>query len=137
MHGARLRRQDGFIREVLWLVLVLAVLAMLVLDGLALFHAHQAVANDSQTAATAATNEWAQTLSVPMAKIAAQQYLANAGDEMVSFSMNTGTDGSVQASVTAERHADTYVFKFLRYVGLKKWVEKMTNPMATSHSEGT
>ena len=137
MHGARLRRQDGFIREVLWLFLGIAVLAVVLLDGMALFGAHQAVADDAQTAATAATNEYAQTVSVPMARIAAQEYLAKSGDTMISFSMSGTTDGTVQATVAAEKHAKTYVFKYLRYAGLKKWVAKMTNPTATSHSEGS
>ena len=38
MHFARLRRQDGFIREILWLVVVLAILALarLVAEGTAM-----------------------------------------------------------------------------------------------------
>ena len=32
-------------------------------------------------------------------------------------------------------HADTRAFKFLRYVGLKKWVNQMTSPTATGTAE--
>lgn len=135
MQSARLRRQDGFIREVLWLVLGLAVLAIVVLDGLAIFTAHQSVKENAKTAAADAHAEYVQTLDFVAAKLAAQQYLIKANQKLVAFSSTTGLDGATVITVKAEAHADTYGFKMLRYVGLKKWVDRMTNPTGTGTAE--
>ena len=122
MHIARLRRQDGFIREILWLVLSLAILAIVVLDGLAIFTAHQSVKGDSERAAAEAHTEFVQTLDLGAAKLAAQQYLIKANMKLLAFSSATGLDGGTVITVKAKAHADTYAFKLLRHVGLKKWV---------------
>jgi len=128
MQSARLRRQDGFIREVLWLVLSLAILAVVVLDGLAIFTAHQSVKGDAERAAAEAHTEFVQTLDLGAAKLAAQQYLIKANKKLVAFSSATGLDGDTVITAKAKAHADTYAFKLLRNVGLKKWVDQMTNP---------
>jgi hypothetical protein len=135
MLSSRLRRQDGFIREILWLVLGLAVLAIVVLDGLAVFAAHQSVKEDAKRAASEAQNEYVQTLDLTAAKLAAQQYLIKANKTLVAFSAATGLDGSMVITVKATAHADTYAFKLLRYVGLKKWANQMTNPTGTATAE--
>ena len=135
MRSARLRRQDGFIREVLWLGLGLAILAIVVLDGLALFSAHQSVKEDARRAAREAETEYVQTQDRAAAKRAAQQYLIKAHKKLVGFSSKSGLDGASVIVVKAEAHADTRAFKLLRYVGLKKWVDRMTNPTAKSTAE--
>jgi len=135
MRSARLRRQDGFIREVLWLGLGLAILAIVVLDGLALFSAHQSVKEDARRAAREAETEYVQTQDRAAAKRAAQQYLTKANKKLVAFSSKIGLDGASVITVKAEAHADTRAFKLLRYVGLKKWVDRMTNPTAKSTAE--
>jgi hypothetical protein len=135
MLSARLRRQDGFIREVLWLVVGLAVFAVLVLDGLALFNANQSVKADANTAAAEAQTEYAQSLSLPAAKLAAQQYLIKVNKTLVAFSSSTGADGATVITVKAKAHADTNAFKLLRYVGLKKWVNQMANPTGTGTAQ--
>jgi hypothetical protein len=132
---ARLRRQDGFIREILWLVLGLAVFAVVVLDGLAIFTAHQSVKEDAKRAAREAETEYVQTQDLSAAKNAAQQYLIKANKTLIAFSSATGLDGSTVITVKAKAHADTRAFKFLRYVGLKKWVNQMTSPTATGTAE--
>jgi len=135
MSSARLRRQDGFIREILWLVVVLAVLAVLVLDGLALFSTHQSVKGDADRAAEEAHNEYVQTSDLGAAKLAAQQYLIKSNKKLIAFSSATGVDGGTVITVKAKAHADTYAFELLRYVGLKKWVNEMTNPTGTGTAE--
>jgi hypothetical protein len=135
MLSSRLRRQDGFIREILWLVLGLAVLAIVVLDGLAVFAAHQSVKEDAKRAASEAQTEYVQTLDLTAAKLVAQQYLIKANKTLVAFSSATGLDGATVITVKAKAHADTYAFKFLRYIGLKKWVNQMTNPTGTGTAE--
>ena len=132
---ARLRRQDGFIREILWLALGLAVFAVVVLDGLAIFTAHQSVKEDAKRAAREAETEYVQTQDLSAAKNAAQQYLIKANKTLIAFSSATGLDGSTVITVKAKAHADTRAFKFLRYVGLKKWVNQMTSPTATGTAE--
>jgi hypothetical protein len=135
MRSARLRRQDGFIREVLWLVLGLAVLAIVVLDGLALFTAHQSVKEDAKRAASEAHTEYVQTQDLTAAKLAAEQHLIKANKTLVGFSSATGVDGAMVITVKARAHADTFAFKILRYVGLKKWVEQTTNPEGTGTAD--
>jgi hypothetical protein len=135
MHTARLRRQDGFIREILWLVIGLAIFAVVVLDGLAIFNAHQSVTGDARTAAVDAHTEYVQTMDLGGAKLAAQQYLIKANKKLLAFSSATGADGGTVITVKAQAHVDTYAFKLLRYVGLKKWVNQMTNPVGKGTSD--
>jgi hypothetical protein len=135
MHIARLRRQDGFIREIIWLAVILAILAVVVLDGLAIFSAHQSVKGDAERAAEEAHMEYVQTPDLGTAKLAAQQYLIKSDKRLVAFSSTTGPDGGTVITVKAKAHADTYAFKLLRYVGLTKWVAQMTNPTGTGTAE--
>jgi len=135
MHSARLRRQDGFIREIIWLAVILAVLAVVVLDGLAIFSAQQSVKGDAERAAEEAHTAYVQTPDLAAAKLAAEQYLIKSHKKLVAFSSTTGLDGGIVMTVKAKAHADTYAFKFLRYVGLTKWVNEMTNPTGTGTAE--
>ncbi|MCX6372491.1 MAG: hypothetical protein NTX16_05305 [Actinobacteria bacterium] len=135
MSSSRLRRQDGFIREILWLVVILAVLAVVVLDGLALFSVNQSVKGDADRAAEEAHTEYVQTSDLGAAKLAAEQYLIKSNKKLIAFSSTTGLDGGTVITVEAKAHADTYAFTLLRYVGLKKWVNRMTNPTGTGTAE--
>jgi hypothetical protein len=135
MLSARLRRQDGFIREIVWLAVILGILAIVVLDGLAIFTAHQSVKGDAERAAADAHTEFAQTQDLGVAKLAAQQYLIKANKKFIAFSATTGLDGGTVITVKARAHANTHAFKLLRYVGLKKWVDQMTNPTGTGTAE--
>jgi hypothetical protein len=132
---ARLRRQDGLIREAIWLFVILAIIAVVLLDGLALFHANQSVRNAATAAANEARNAYSQSPDLPAAKLAAENYLVKAGDTFVAIKTSTGMDGNLTFEVTAKAHTDTYAFKYLRYVGLKKWVQKMSNPSVTRTSD--
>ena len=134
--SSHLRRQDGFIREILWAALAIAIVAVVVLDGMSVFSAHQAVSSDTGRAAVEARNEYTQTLSLPAAKIAAQQYLSKSDLELVSFSSAKNAEGAVVFTVRAKAAATTYAFKYLRLVpGLEKWVERTTQPTGTGTSE--
>ncbi len=135
MSRGRLRRQDGFIREIVWLVVILAVLAVVVLDGLALFSVHQSVKGDAERAAEEAHTEYAQSSDLGAAKLAAEQYLIKSNKKLIAFSSAAGVDGATVITVKARGHADTYAFKFLRYVGLKKWANEMSNPTGTGTAE--
>jgi hypothetical protein len=134
--SSRLRGQDGFIREVLWVALVIAIIAVIVLDGMAIFTAHKSVSDDSTSAARDAHDEYAQSLNVPAAKLAAEQYLAHSDLELVKFSATQAVGGNVKITVTAKATAHTYAFKLLGAIPpLKEWVQRTTHPVGTGSSE--
>ena len=60
MRTAPLTRQDGFIREVVWLAVIVAVVAVVLLDAMALFNAHQSSHDNASSAAREAQTEYAQ-----------------------------------------------------------------------------
>jgi len=134
--NSRLRGQEGFIREILWVALVIAVIAVVVLDGMSIFTAHQSVNDDTISAAREARTEYAQSLSVPASKLAAEQYLTKSDLQLVSFSAVQNAAGTVVFTVEAKAAAHTYVFRFLKYVpGLKKWEQQMTQPSGSGTAE--
>ena len=134
MLSARLRRQDGFIREILWLGLAIAVIAVVLLDAMALFSAHQSTHDNASAAATAARDDYSQTTDVAQAKAAAQESLARNGDNLIAFSTGRDVNTDLVFTVEAQGHAHTYVFHFLRYVGLKKLVNTLSDPTAAEGS---
>jgi hypothetical protein len=137
VNSARLRRQDGLIREAIWLFLIIAIIAVVLLDGLALFHANQSVRDAAATAANEARDAYSQTPTLATAQLAAKTYLAKNGDTFVAMTTSQAADGTITFTVTAKTHADTYAFKYLRYVGLKKWVQQTSNPSVTRSSDSS
>ena len=77
--------QSGFIREVFWLAVIIGVVALVLLDALALFNNRQASYSNASAAAREAQSVWVQTQSFPQAKQAAQQYLTGHGEKLVAF----------------------------------------------------
>ena len=135
MSGTRWRAQDGFIREILWFVLIIVIIAVVVLDGIAIFTANQSVKDGALRAARAAATDYVQTQNPSSAELAAKQGLVRDNETLTGFKVAVAPDGSAVITVTAKGHADTRAFKFLRYVGLKKWVDRVTNPTATRSSQ--
>jgi hypothetical protein len=116
--------------------LVIAVIAVVVLDGMAIFRAHQSVGDDSVRAADEAFREYAQTTNAPAARLAAEQYLIKANLELVEYSATQTAEGGVLFSVTARATADTYAFRLLGVIPpLKDWVERTTHPTGTGTAE--
>ena len=133
---SRLRGQDGFIREVVWIVVILAIIAVVILDGMAIFSAYQSAGDNATNAAEEARTEYAQSLNVPAAKLAADDYLSKKGLEMVSFKAAQTTEGTVVFTITAKSTADTYAFRYLGAIPpLKDWVERTTHPVETGNAE--
>lgn len=130
----RLHHQDGFVREVLQLALIVAVAALVVLDAMALFGAYRSVEDSAASAALEARNVYYETQSVAGAQRAAKVSLAKNGKEFIGLDTSRSLDGTLVFNVSAKGHADTYAFKYLGYVGLKGWVERMTNPASTQSS---
>jgi Flp pilus assembly protein TadG len=134
--SSRLRSEDGFIREVVWIVVILAILAVIILDGMAVFNAHQSVTNTSSDAAQAALTEYAQSQNAAAAKLAAQEQLAKNGLTMVSFKITQNPEGNTKIVVTSKDHADTYALHFLGKVPpFKHWVQSVTNPVGSGSSD--
>jgi hypothetical protein len=132
MRTARHSGQDGFIREVLWLGLIVAVIAIVLLDAMALFNAHQASHDNAASAVREAETEYAQTSSAAQAKAAAQDYLERTGVKLIAFKTTESFDGNTTFAVTTTAHAKTYAFKYLSHVpGLKDWVKQTLNPVST------
>ena len=132
---SRLRSQDGFIREVIWIAVILGVIGVVILDGMAIFGAYQS-ADDATAAAREASTEYAQSLNVPSAKLAAEQYLARSGLEMIDFKAVQTTNGTVKFTVTAKATADTFAFRYLAKIPpLEDWVERTTHPTRTGSAE--
>jgi glutathione S-transferase len=133
---ARLRGQDGFIRGVVWIVVILAIIAVVILDGMAIFSAYQSAGDNATNAAEDARTDYAQTLNVPSAKLAAEQYLAKKNLELVDFTAVQTSEGTVKFTVTDKAAADTYAFRFLGAIPpLKDWVERTTHPTRTGSAE--
>lgn len=130
MLSARLRRQDGFIREIFWLGVTIAIVAVVLLDAMSLFSAHQSGHDNARAAAQAARDQYSQTMDVASAKAAARASLAKGGDKLVKFDTSRDSESDLVFTVEARSHAHTYAFHFLSYVGLKKWVNMVSNPTA-------
>lgn len=132
MRLSRLRRQDGYFREILWVALVIAIIAVVLLDGVSIFNGYRGIANDAGNAADAARTEYSQTADVDSAKNAAETFLIKQGDKLVGFETGQATEGGTSFTVTAKTHSQTYVFKYFRYIpGLKSWVNGVINPTST------
>lgn len=136
LRSSRVRSQDGFIREILWVAVIIAIIAIVMLDGMALFNAHQSAHDSAATAAKEALTEYAQTTNLPAAKLAAVEYLAKSGAKLEEFKAAQTSEGNVVFSVTASASADTYAFRYLKAIPpLKDWVERVTHPTGTETSD--
>jgi hypothetical protein len=127
--------QDGFIREVLWLAFVVAVVAVVLLDAMAIFNAHQSSHDDAAAAARESQSAYAQTQSTFRAKDAARAYLTRSSQEFVAFRAKM-IEGTMTFTVTDRAQAQTYVFKYFAHVpGMKDWVGRMLRPVSTESND--
>jgi hypothetical protein len=133
---SRLRNQDGFIRGLVWIVVVLAVISIVILDSMAIFHAYQGASSASGDAAQAALTEYAQSTNLTAAKLAAEEQAAKQGLQIVAFSVGKTPEGNYEVTVKGKTSADTYAFHYLGMIGpLKDWVERTTHPVRTNTAE--
>ena len=133
---SRLRNQDGFIRGLVWMVVILAVISVVILDGMAIFNAYQTAGDGSGDAAQAGLTEYAQTTSTAAAKLAAEEHAAKSGLEIVEFSVSQTSTGGAKVTVTGKTTANTYAFHYLGMVPpLKDWAERTTHPVRTNSAQ--
>lgn len=127
-------RQAGFIRDVLWLALIVLIIAVAVLDGLALFNARASVEKSAREAAREARNVYSQTQDMDTARQAAATYLLKGSHELTAFEVATDPNGVLVFTVSATSRANTYAFHYLGYLGLNGWVEHLSHPTSTESS---
>ncbi len=131
----RAAQQSGFLRGVLWVGLTVLIVAVVALDAVALYAAYEKVHTDTDDAARQARQVLVQELSVGRAEQAARRLLESRGDELLALKTK-GTGEQTVFIVSATRHANTYVFRYLRYIpGLEAWVERTMDPTATGRSD--
>lgn len=133
MRTSRRRRQQGLIREALYIFLAIALVMAVLLDGLAVFTAQQGAREDASEAGKKVKEEYAQSSSVDRASKAAEQRAQRNGGEMTDFSSSAGSGAASRSfTVTVRRSADTYLFRYLEYIpGLDDWAKDISNPTIT------
>ena len=134
---SRLRGQDGFIREAIWIVVILTIIAVAILDGMAIFSAYQSAGDSATNAADAGAHRVRPVRQRPGREARRRRSTSpKKGLEMVGFKAVQATDGTVQFTVTAKATADTYAFRLLGAIPqLKDWVERTTHPTRTGNAE--
>ncbi len=127
------RRQQGLIREALWIFLVIAILMAVMLDGFAIFTAQRDARGDAADAGSEAKQKYVETGRVDLAEKAARTFVQDNGGEFLDFSSSAGTGPDTRSfTVTVRYRADTYLFHYLGYMaGLKDWVRDVENPTIT------
>lgn len=133
MHTVRRRRQEGLIREALYIFLAVAVVMAILLDGLAIFTAQQGARETASEAGREARATYVDTLSVEEARADATALAASRDAELLAFTV-AAPDGTTPRTftVTVTKTAETYLFKYLRYLpGLEDWVHDVQNPVIT------
>lgn len=99
-------------RSILSIFLALAILAVLVLDGVAMFVAYQSSEDVAEAAAQQAAIEYtASRGSVQAAEKAAYTYAASKQTELVTIEFHN--DGTKWFRAVASASPETYVFKYL------------------------
>ncbi len=135
MRHAGREGQGGFVREVLWVSLVVLIGAVVVLDAVSLYSAYERVRKDSDDAARLARQVHLQELDVRQAERSARDLLERRGDALTSFETEGGGEETVFV-VAATRHVDTYAFGYLVYIpGVDGWAERTMNPSASARSD--
>jgi hypothetical protein len=133
MQTPRRRRQEGLIREALYIFLAVAIVMAVLLDGVALFTTQQDARDDASDAGLEAKSAYVETGSVDRAREAAAAHAESKDADLVRFSVSTSAGNpNPSFTVTVQHHTDTYLFKYLGYLpGLDDWVEDMQNPTIT------
>jgi len=127
------RRQQGLIREALYVFLAIAIVMAVLLDGVALFTVQQDARDNASDAGLEAKQDYVQSGSVEQARAAAAKHVDAKDADLVDFSVSTRQGTSAETfTVTVQHHVDTYIFKYLGYLpGLDEWVEGVENPTIT------
>lgn len=130
-----LRREDGFVRELVWVAVIIGLVAVVALDAISLFATYQRMRGDARDAAIEARRIYVQTGDTAVALSTAKRFVIAQGDEALLVSARRDAAGQPVFTVRARRHADTFAFSYLRFVpGLKDWVKRTENPEGSATS---
>ncbi len=137
MQIIRRRRQEGLIREALYIFLAVAIVMAVLLDGLAIFTAQQGARETATEAGREARATYVDTLSLEEARADAADLAASKDAELVAFTVTAATGTTPRTfTVTVRKSTDTYLFKYLRYLpGMDDWVHDVQNPVITRTTE--
>jgi hypothetical protein len=130
----RLRAEDGFVRGIVVFAVMLAVVAVVVLDSVSMFSAGQKVERDARSAAGAARFSYSQSSNIVVAEQKAKDWLRHAGDKVISVK-SEATAGEPTFTVSASRKAHTYALKYgthLPWIG--QHIGRWLHPHSTQSS---
>lgn len=133
MQTPRRRRQQGLIREALYVFLAVAIVMAVLLDGFAIFTVQQNARDDATDAGRKAKAEYVETGNLQAAENAAEAHVRSQGGQLLEFTSKAGTTAEARSFTVTVRHkTDTYLFHYLGYVpGLGDWVDETQNPVIT------
>ena len=101
----------SFMSTAVFLALVIAIIAVIVIDGSSVFYANQAAAEGAQEAANLASVEYKNSHSVARAEAAAADYCEAKELQFLEFRINR--DRGSTFDVTCGKEATTYAFKYI------------------------
>jgi hypothetical protein len=125
------------IRDVVKYLALFVVFLVLILDAVAVIQTQVSVREQASDAADVARSTYVETGSEKAAKTAAESYLLSHDSRFLSATIDTrgGRDSTV-ASVTAERSAKTFVYKYLVNLPLVgERVDNALNPTAIGQTD--
>jgi len=134
---SRWRRQDGFVRGVVFYAAVLIIVGVLVLDAVSVVHASMGVRQDASDAADQALSTFVQTESPDMAMQSASTFLKIHSSILLkaNSTLQQSTEGPAQATVTitAAKTPHTYVIQYFQKLpwGIGPWFHHLLHPKAT------
>lgn len=112
-HPHSLRSEDGSIMSnVVFFGILIIILAIVFIDGAAVFYAYEATGDATEIAAKRASEEWKLYGNLALAQKAASDYCEENGLAVVEVKRVIDLGGNA-FSVTCVKDADTYVFKHL------------------------
>lgn len=111
--GQLVRNEGGsFLVTGIFLAVIFAIMAILIIDGAAVFQAYESSKDVSEAAAIAATDDYKLSRNIGQAEQVAADYCESR--DLVFIEVEPRPDlGGNAFSVTCERSARTYVFKKL------------------------
>lgn len=116
--------RGGVLGTLIFLAIVIAIMAVVVIDGISIYKAYSEVHKATKEAAEEAAQTYKDTRNEVRAQLAAQAYCEAEGFEYVGFEVNREMGNLFE--VTCANEADTYAFKYL------PWLKDMTHQESTN-----
>jgi len=136
VRDSRWQRQDGFLRGVITFAVIIVVVAVLVLDAIAVINAQLGVRQNATDAANQALSNFVLTSNPAVALDSASAFLKIHGSVMIRHEskLTPSAQGPGQATVTiaAFKKPNTYVLHYFQSLpgGMGRWFHKILNPHA-------